>query len=111
MSKADGNEAIHSKTKQTINRILGDGGKSAEQQGIKIPKFNLAEDILAEQRKMTSIRRKAPGRKIETPDFELEFVPAGFAIEQSKPTIFEQEQIIAEIVARDIEMSYSSSTF
>ncbi len=31
----------------------------------EIPKFDLAEQILAEQRKITAIRRKAPGKKLQ----------------------------------------------
>jgi len=109
VSKSDSNEGIHSKTKQTIDRILGIRDMLAEEQAINVPKFDLAEKILAEQRKTTSIKRKAPGKKSETPDFERELEPAGVAIEWSKTTIFEQEQIIAEIVARDIETSYSGT--
>ncbi len=135
MSKADSNEKIHSKTKQTVDRLLsakdiipgaskGNSEKNslsarnisaeltdAEQKIIDVPKFDLAEEILAEQRKITSIKRKAPGKKFETPRHERGLESIGFAIEQSKLIIFEQEQIIAEIVARDIEKSYRSSTF
>ena len=61
--------------------------------GNEIPKFDLAEEIMAEQRKITAIRRKAPGEKKELQSQEAEAERA-----QSY-----QEQIITEIVARDIE--------
>jgi hypothetical protein len=67
----------------------------------EIPKFDLAEQILAEQRKLSTVRRKAPRKraKVSTPKTVK---PAARPIELSKiPT--EQERIVAEIVARDIE--------
>ena len=81
-----------------------------------IPKFDLAEQILAEQRKITAIRRKAPGKpqrlpaqdgaagkKTKAPDQQPQAQSTGYTIKQPPPTLSEQEQIIAEIVARDIE--------
>ena len=127
MSKADSNEKIRSKTEQAINRILSTNNiingvskvnsektsqsnknisvepTDAEQKTNAIPKFDLAEEILAEQRKITSIKRKAPGKKVETLRYERKPDSIGLAIEPSKPAIFEQDQIIVEIVARDIE--------
>ena len=78
----------------------------------EIPKFDLAEQILAEQRKITAIRRKAPGKKTEPrpsdgrgepPAQEREAESIGYSIQQPPLTLSEQGQIIAEIVARDIE--------
>jgi hypothetical protein len=70
----------------------------------EIPKFDLAEEIMAEQRKITAIKRKAPGKKTEAQRSEPQAKPAGYTtIEQPVPTLPEQDQIIAEIVARDIE--------
>ncbi len=69
----------------------------------EIPKFNLAEDIMAEQRRITAIRRKAPGEKDEAQRQEQEAESAGHTIGQPSPALSEQEQIIAEIVRRDIE--------
>ena len=68
---------------------------------MEIPKFDLAEQILAEQRKLSTVRRKAPRKraKVSSPKTVK---PAARPIES--PTIpSEQEKIIAEIVARDIE--------
>ena len=91
----------------------------------EIPKFDLAEQILAEQRKITAIRRKAPGKpqrlpsqdgaagkkteprpsdgRGEPPAHDWEAESIGYTIQQPPLTLSEQGQIIAEIVARDIE--------
>jgi hypothetical protein len=61
----------------------------------EIPHFDLAEEIMAEQRKITAIRRKAPGKKTEAQRSEPQVQPT--------PELPEQEKIIAEIVTRDIE--------
>jgi hypothetical protein len=74
-------------------------GKSPQNTGTKpqnkIPKFDLAEEIMAQQRKITALRRKSPA-VISTRSI-------GHAGKQPIETPLAQEQIIAEIVARDIE--------
>jgi len=74
-----------------------------EQQKSEIPKFDLAEEIMAEQRRITAIRRKAPGKKDEAQSQERESESVGYTIGQPSPALSEEKQIIAEIVARDIE--------
>jgi len=82
----------------------------------EIPKFDLAEQIMAEQRKITAIRRKAPckpqrlpsqdgaaGKKTEPPAQGREAESIGYTIQQPPLTLPEQGRIIAEIVARDIK--------
>lgn len=81
----------------------------------EIPKFDLAEQIMAEQRKITAIRRKAPSKPQRLPSQERaagkktgpptqeEAESIGYTIQQPPLTLSEQGQIIAEIVARDIE--------
>ncbi|MFZ0035061.1 MAG: hypothetical protein WAK60_08765 [Sedimentisphaerales bacterium] len=69
----------------------------------EIPSFDLAEEIMAEQRKITAIRRKAPGQKTEAQRLKPEAQIDDHIIEQPKPLLSEQERIIAEIVARDIK--------
>ena len=66
-----------------------------------IPKFDLAEQILAEQRKLSSVRRKGPGKRAKAPT-PKKVHPVARIVEPS-PMLPEQERIIAEIVARDIE--------
>ena len=78
----------------------------AVQETSEIPKFDLAEQILAEQRKITAIRRKAPGKKPKAPDRQPQAQSTDYAIKQPPSILSEQEQIVAEIVARDIEKLY-----
>ena len=82
---------------------------SLSQQKREIPRFDLAEEILAEQRRITAVRRKAPSpihqaeasKKSEFSSKKQIVESIGHAIEQSTQVLPEQ-QIIAEIVARDI---------
>ena len=66
----------------------------------EIPKFDLAEEIMAEQRRITAVKRRAPAKKTEAQRSEPQAQPVGYTTEQP---LSEQEKIIAEIVARDIE--------
>ena len=68
----------------------------------EIPKFDLADQIMAEHRKITAIRRKGPGKKANPPK---KLHPAESIARNVKPgpIVSEPGQIIAEIVARDIE--------
>ena len=68
-----------------------------------IPKFDLAEQIMAKQRKNASVRRKGPAKRVRVPKQRREVDLVGHAI-GSQPVSLGQEQIIADIVARDIEM-------
>ena len=72
------------------------------QENNEIPQFDLAEQIMAEQRKNASVRRKGPARKVQAPNQKRKVEPVGHTI-KPQPALPEQEQIIAEIVARDIE--------
>jgi len=67
-----------------------------------VPKFDLAEQIMAEQRKNASVRRKGPARKVQPATQRPEFDPVSHVM-MSQPVSFGQEQVIADIVARDIE--------
>ncbi len=79
--------------------------KSAEipQKQAEIPKFDLADEIMAEQRKITAIKRKGPDKKDEAQRQDGQVKPVSCAVKQPTPEPSQQEQIIAEIVARDIE--------
>jgi len=65
----------------------------------EVPAFDLAEEIMSQQRKITATRRKAPGEKAKRPKVKrrIESV-VNIGGESSR-----QNRIIAEIVARDIE--------
>ncbi|UCE48356.1 MAG: hypothetical protein JSW47_22505 [Phycisphaerales bacterium] len=138
------NKKIHQRRdcqKMETNDVPAESA-DVEQKKDKIPKFDLAKEIMAEQRKITAIRRKAPaktgpvrdpkdlgpedkgsngagmieaglrqaqsnrvagpGERTQAPSPEGEAESISFAV-QPPPTLAEQEQIIAEIVARDIE--------
>jgi len=76
----------------------------AETPTVKIPTYDLAEHILAEQRRVAGRRRRAPGKTDDEPP------PATRRDEShvffSAPTpqdLQELQRIVAEIVARDIE--------
>ena len=74
------------------------------QEKTEIPRFDLAEEIMAEQRKIAATKRKAPGKKTEAERLEPQAEPVGYTtIEPPTPASPEQNRIIAEIVARDIE--------
>lgn len=78
------------------------GPETVDEVRTEIPRFDLAADIMAEQRKITAARRKAPGEKITTGGQQRRAQSIADTIEQPMPALSEQEQIIAEIVARDI---------
>jgi len=79
------------------------GALSSQGTRPEIPRFDLAEQILAEQRRISAIRRKAPNKKTDAQEAEKEVEPVGYAVGWSTPAEPYQQQIIAEIVARDIE--------
>jgi len=66
-----------------------------------VPKFDLAEEIMAEHRKIASVKRKSPNQIIEplrtTDELKSKETTKGPVIEPIA------EQVIKEIVARDIE--------
>ena len=81
----------------------------ADNKSSEIPKFDLAEQILAEQRKISSIKRKGPGKKTEAPSQQQQIQSIGYTA-KPPPLLSEQEQIIADIVARDIETLLAGNT-
>jgi len=74
-----------------------------EQQKSEIPRFDLAEKIMVKQRRITAISRKAPGQRDEAQSQQPKVESTGHTVGQPSPALPEQEHIIAEIVARDIE--------
>jgi len=94
-------------SKNIASRPAGKDAKPAKQadamqENNGIPQFDLAEQIMAEQRKNASVRRKGPDRRVGAPKEKRKVEPVGHTIE-TQPALPEQEQIIAEIVARDIK--------
>ena len=66
-----------------------------------IPRFDLAEQIMAGQRKITAVKRKAPGKKEVHEKLNVESI--GIVDEPKIQKLSEKDRVIAEIVARDIE--------
>jgi hypothetical protein len=71
-----------------------------------IPKFDLAEQILAEQRKTASVKRKAPDRNRDSKtggnnNSTIENKTSTLPV-QKPDNCNNDDKIIAEIVARDI---------
>ena len=75
----------------------------------EIPKFDLAAQIMAEQRKIAAVKRKGPARKARPARRPRQAESIGHAL-KPPPVLSEQDQIIVEIVARDIEKLYRLST-
>jgi len=76
--------------------------EDAMQETSEIPKFDLAKQIMAEQRKITAIRRKGPDKMAKPPPKKHPAESIGRNV-MSRPILSGPGQIIAEIVARDIE--------
>ncbi len=72
-------------------------------QGRDIPQLDLDKQILAKQRKVTSVRRKGPGAKSVSPAKATDVASPGRKLGRAVPALSEQDQIIAQIVAKDIE--------
>jgi hypothetical protein len=79
---------------------------NAKQQEREIPKFDLAEEIMAEHRKVTSSKRKAPQSHYLIPDTRYRILDTGRELRIEK-----QQQIIAEIVSKDIVQMCGLSTY
>ncbi len=92
-------EQKSAKTGENAGRETGKTKKTAPERS-KIPKFDLAEEIMAEQRKITATKRKAPGKKNKV---EQLTEPIDDTARRPMPKSPGQEKIIAEIVTRDIE--------
>jgi hypothetical protein len=75
-----------------------------------MPSFDLAQQIMAAQRKISGNRRKGPG----SPRFavnaeELKAAPLRPCKAASEAPMSPQQRVIAEIVARDIRKHYQVS--
>ena len=95
------NSQLDTKKAQLVNEPPTTCEDAMQETG-EIPKFNLAEQIMAEQRKITAIRRKGPGKMAKPPQKQHPAESIGRNV-MPRPILAVPEQIIAEIVARDIE--------
>jgi hypothetical protein len=96
-------ETIPVKDAPPLPRQAASVNKKEPEKTLEIPSFDLAEEIMAEQRRITAIKRKAPGVKSDVQRLKPEVQPVDHIIEEPKPALSEQEKIIADIVAKDIE--------
>ena len=69
----------------------------------EIPRFDLANDIMAEYRKTTATKRKSPGQKTEQ---QTQKPPVEPILSTTKKTPALSERTISEIVRKDIERLY-----
>ena len=88
------------RAKDIIPGAANPAGKGEGVSNTDIPRFDLAEDIMAEHRRLTTVRRKGPGGP--------EPVNLGVRSSQSIHSFSEgfndiRDPIIADIVTRDIE--------
>jgi hypothetical protein len=119
VNKAENNEQIDADIQQAkkdvlrARDIIPGGAKRdkpdspplpvAEQKQIEVPSFDLAEEIMASQRKISAIKRKAPGKKTTDEKIRSQAEPVRYTIEPPMPASPEEDRIIAEIVTRDID--------
>ena len=85
----------------------GSAGSDAELpavESLEIPKYDLAENILAEQRRVAARRRRAPSLiEHEPPASPEQNGPKAAVPELPSEDLPELQRIVAEIVAKDIE--------
>jgi hypothetical protein len=95
------------RAKDIIPGSASPAGKGEGVSNTDIPRFDLAEDIMAEQRRLTAVRRKGPSGP-EPANFLNQ--PAVVVVRQSQSIRsfsegfnYISDPIIADIVTRDIE--------
>ena len=80
-----------------------------EKTEIAVPQFDLAQEIMAQQRKATAERRKKPGGKLPANREKTEINPSDRSVRAKTIQISTQDPAIAEIVARDIQRMFQSA--
>lgn len=75
---------------------------ASQRQRGDIPQFNLAEQIMAQQRKAAAVKRKAPSAKITSVQNPPQAGKPRNSLISMPPRVSIQAKIIAEIVTRDI---------
>jgi hypothetical protein len=82
--------------------MLSSNNEELARQKVEIPQFDLAGQILSEQRKIASIKRQKPSKKNKKAIFRPKTLSTDSTFKP--PAIISQQgKIIAEIVARDIQ--------
>jgi hypothetical protein len=96
------------RAKDIIPGAASPAGKGDGVSNTDIPRFDLAEDIMAEQRRLTAVRRKGPDSPIPVNLTPSPGLPVAVRSYQSSHSFSEgfnyiSDPIIADIVTRDIE--------
>ncbi len=90
------------KNRQQQKHLAKSNPMDTVQKAGEIPKFDLADNIMSEQRKTAAIKRKGPGRISKAINHKQDIRSTDHNI-KPQSILSQQEQIIAEIVARDIQ--------
>ncbi|MGD1042988.1 MAG: hypothetical protein ABR913_07975 [Sedimentisphaerales bacterium] len=96
------------RAKDIIPGVASPVGKGEGVSNIDIPRFDLAEDIMAEQRRLTVVRRKGPAdpepvNLTPSPGLPVAVRPSQSSHSFSGAFNDISDPIIADIVTRDIE--------
>lgn len=95
------------RAKDIIPGVAGPAGNGDDVSNTDIPRFDLAEDIMAEQRRLTAVRRKGPEgpepANLPSPRLPVAVRPSQSSHSFSEGFDYISDPIIADIVARDIE--------
>jgi hypothetical protein len=88
-----------------VKSLISDSKQAGGQQ---VPRFNLAEQIMAEQRKSSATKRKAPNRNVvsvKQPAYDTGLTDSSRqeVLDEEKEFASTQQEIIAWIVRQDIE--------
>ncbi len=82
----------------------GEAAEAVSPDGTEVPAYDLAENILAEQRRAAGRRRRAPGRVQEKAVVPRKGIGARLSLsEPAAQDLLELQEVVAQIVARDIE--------
>ena len=107
-SRADEHEPptkdkAQARTEQTSDKEQVAKPVNASQKPAQIPRFDLAQQILAEQRRITAVRRKAPGRASQAEQHSPDRTVTGKSTRELSVAQPEPQQIIKQILANDID--------
>ena len=90
------------KHKEKVTQIRTDSKKTQPQQN-QVPKFDLAKEIMVEQRKVSSRNRKGPGKDVKPQQPKARLHSSSYAIRQPEAISKGHGRVITDIVARDIK--------
>lgn len=96
-------DTAQARTEQTSDKEQVAQPVNAPQKPAQIPRFDLAQQILAEQRRITAVRRKAPGKPTQTEQPSPVRTVTGKSTGEQSVAQPEPPQIIRQIVATDID--------